>query len=179
MAIFKVINGEHRYFNDDAIENAIHYIYLPFKARHGFIGGAGVAPECPAESMQLVSQRFGKLNGVQLRHYIISFAPHEMNDPAKVNKIACEIAGFIGREYQVAFAVHEDKPHLHIHFIANAVSYIDGHRCKGTRSEFFALQNAIKQILRKYGIYELRYQRKEQKENSEAPEIGTSEISAF
>ena len=77
--------------------------------------------------------------------------------PRVVAAIACEIIPYLGREYQVVFAVHEDKPHLHIHIVSNAISYIDGHRYYGTRQEFNGFKAHIKQVLRRYGIQTLQH----------------------
>lgn len=157
MSILRVLNGKNKYKNIDAKNNLISYMLNPYKAVHGYVGGVGVSPECPAQSMELVSETFHKTDGVQLRHYVLSFKPCELSDPQKANQIACEVAAYIGREYQIVFAVHENTEHIHIHFAANSVSYISGNRYRGTRKEFFTLKNAIRHILEKYGIYRLEY----------------------
>ena len=157
MATFKTANQKGKYFDRDAKADTIRYILNPAKAVHGFVGGVGVSPECPAESMELVSERFGKSEGVQLRHYIISFEPHELRKPEIANKIGQEIAVYIGREFQCVYAVHENKPHLHIHLVVNSVSYTDGHRWRGNKAEFYRLINSCRIILQQYNIYQLYY----------------------
>lgn len=160
MAILKTSNGDGNYRNENAIELVANYIFNPYKTISGYLGGFGVNPEHPAESMVAVSEYFGKQNGVKLRHYILSFAPYELTNPTTANEIGKRIAQFIGQEYQALYAVHENKNHLHIHIVSNAVSYIDGHRFQGKRSEFYKLTNGIKEILRNYGISTLIYEPK-------------------
>lgn len=157
MAILKTFNGSGNYRNGNAIELVTDYIFNPYKTRSGYLGGFGVNPECPAESMMIVSEQFGKSNGVQLRHYVLSFAPCELTNPKAANEIGSRIAQFIGREYQTLYAVHENREHLHIHIVSNSVSYIDGHRFYGRRKEFYTLMEGIRRILRDYGIYRLIY----------------------
>lgn len=157
MAILKTGNGNGSYFNEDAKELLIRYILRPDKVVHGYFGGVGVDPLCPAESMGLVSEQFGKQDGVQLRHFIVSFTPYELTDPAVVNEIAQQVTMYVGHDYQALYAVHEDKPCLHFHLVQNSVSYRTGTRYRGTKQEFYALQRALKGILEQYGIYKLNY----------------------
>lgn len=164
MAVLKIENGNGKYFNEDAKELVAAYIMRPDKVS----GGYGIDPCCPAESMKIVSEQFGKQQGVQLRHYVVSFAPYELVDPAIVNAIAQQFAMYIGQMYQVLYAVHEDKPHLHFHLMHNSVSYLDGRRCYGRRSEFYSTQNVLKGILAQHGIYQLRYVSSKSREQSPA-----------
>ena len=81
MAIIKTFNGNGNYRNENAIQLLTDYIFNPYKTRSGYLGGFAVNPESPAESMMIVSEQFGKANGVQLRHYVLSFAPCELTNP--------------------------------------------------------------------------------------------------
>ena len=157
MSIIRVINTNHKYYNIDAKEKAIDYILNPNKTKHGFVGGVAVSAVCPAESMMLVSEHFNKNDGVQLRHYVISFEHSEVRNPKIANDIAVKISAYIGQLYQVVFAIHEDEENLHIHFIVNTVSYIDGRRYGGTHQEFSEMMNYISNVLRSYRINTFMY----------------------
>lgn len=157
MAILKTANCKGKYRDSESKDDVIHYILNPVKMPHGFCGGAGVDPCCPVESMEIVSEQFGKEKGVQLRHFIISFFPDELKSIETANQIAQKIAHFMGREYQVVYAVHENPDNPHIHMVTNSVSYRDGHRYYGTRKEFFQMQDVIRNILRQHGINKLSY----------------------
>lgn len=159
MATLKTGNGSGNYFNEDAKLNVINYILRPDKIIHNYCGGVAVSSECPAESMALVAEQFGKSDGVQLRHWIISFAAWETTNPKLVNEIAQQITARIGAEYQAVYAVHENRAHLHIHLVCNSVSYIDGHRYYGTHREFWQFKNMIANVLKAHGIFELKYVR--------------------
>ena len=171
MAILKTFNGNGNYRNENAMELVTEYIFNPYKTISGYYGGYGVSSQCPAESMMIVSEQFGKSKGVQLRHYVLSFAPCELTNPIVANEIGGRIAQFIGREYQAMYAVHENREHLHIHIVSNSVSYIDGHRFYGRRKEFYKLMDGMQKILCDYGIYRLIYD--SQKENIPSAEQHT------
>ncbi len=156
MAVLKTANTKGKYYETHAKEDVIKYILNPYKAQN-YCGTFGVNINNPAESMEMISSYYDKTSGVQLRHFVISFYPEEVDDAKTVNDIAKKFANFFFREYQVIYAVHEDKPHLHIHIVINSVSYIDGHRYYGTRAEFKSMEKYMKSVLRKYGIYRLDY----------------------
>lgn len=157
MATFESFNGNGNYRNENAIALVTKYIFNSYKTLSGCFGGHGVDSQYPIESMINVSKQFGKRTGVQLRHYAVSFALYELNEPKIADEIGRRIAEFIGQEYQTLYAVHENCNHLHIHIVSNAVSYIDGHRFYGRRREFYALMEGIRRILWDYGITKFMY----------------------
>lgn len=156
MAILKTANTKGKYYESHAKEDVIRYILNPFKART-YCGAYGVDTNNPAQSMEMKSAQFGKSHGVQLRHFIVSFYPDEVNSPMTANEIAQQFVAFFANEYQVVYAIHEDKPHLHIHIVINSVSYVDGHRYYGTRAEFKSMQKYMQEVLRRYRIHRLEY----------------------
>lgn len=156
MATIKTGNGNGKYHDPSALHDVITYVLNSWKAPNYF-GGYRVNPITPIDDMQRVIEQFGKSNGVQLRHFIISFSPEETTDASVVNKIACLIIPYLGREYQTLFAVHEDTSHLHIHIVCNAISYIDGHRYRGTKQEFYGFKCYCNAILHRFRIGNLRY----------------------
>lgn len=160
MATFKVINGQGKYQDETATEDLIAYILDPRKTRYS--AGFAVSLESPAESMELVSELYGKQAGVRLRHYVISFAPGDHMTPEHAYEIAKQIASFIARNYQIVFAVHEDTAILHMHFVFNSISYQNGHRNTGKHEDFFRELNMMRAILRSYGVKTLTYIPKEQ-----------------
>ncbi len=157
MATIKSLNGQGKYRDEDAKYDVINYILSPDKVVLGCCGGYGVDVYEIAGSMEQVSERFGKTTGVQLRHFVISFLPNELNNPKIANDIAIKMSRFFAQEYQVVFAVHGDKPHLHIHIVINSVSYVDGHRFYGNKHEFYNIMNTLKRILKNYGITQPKY----------------------
>ena len=157
MATFKTGNKAGKYFDPAAKQTVFDYMNLPHKTIHDYHGCAGVDPSNPVQNMMDTSAQFGKTTGVQLRHFILSFSPEELDDPTAANEIGYRVACHIAQEYQCVYAVHEDGANLHIHLMFNSVSYLDGHSYYGRREEFYSLFNWLKALLRRYGIYYLVY----------------------
>lgn len=156
MAILRTANSRGKYYDEDARYDVVNYVLNPHKAIH-YYGGCGVDLTDIAESMDAVAVQYGKNDGIKLRHFILSFSPWEKITLEKVNAVGRAAVMFLGREYQCVYAVHESSDHLHIHIVMNAVSYIDGHRYRGTRQEFYAFKNYMQQVLRQFGISNLIY----------------------
>ena len=157
MAIFKTANGKGKYYDLQSKENVIDYIFNMKKMPHNYRGYYGVDIKNPAESMEIVSAQFGKTDGVQLRHFIISFEPGELMDIMNANIIAHQVCRYLNTQFQAVYAVHENPANPHIHIVMNSVSYVDGHRYYGTKKEHHAMMDTIRRVLREYCIKELRY----------------------
>lgn len=156
MAVFLTINQKGKYHDANAKQDVSNYILDEEKMISGYKGFMEVDPKEPAFSMEKVSAFYGKSNGVQLRHFSVSFAKDEISDPAIVNAIAHELMLYIGKDYQVLYGVHEnDKDQLHFHMLFNTVSYTKGERYRGNKTEYYGLLNEIKRIGRKYGVYKI------------------------
>jgi len=157
MATLKTANAQEKYHDNGAREDVLQYILRPDKAIHGFIGGQSIDMSNPAAAMNQTSRRFGKPDGVQLRHLIISFHPKECAYPDQAALIALEAAEYIGGSYQCVWAVHEDQPHLHIHLVFNSISYKNGRRYRGTKKEFYGFYNHMRSVLPFYGVRKFIY----------------------
>lgn len=107
--------------------------------------------------MDDISLHYNKANGVQLRHFYVSFAPDELRSYETANKIGYEICAMLAREFQVVYAVHEDTEHINIHFVMNSVRWTNGSRYYGNKAEHYRMMGLIGAVLRKYRIYRLEY----------------------
>lgn len=157
MATLKTANGINKYFDDNSREDVINYILRIDKTIHNLYGSNMRDISNAATIMDNTAEKFSKASGVKLRHFIISFEPTEVTEPTVAYDIAKRIAAFFFGEYQTVFAVHEDKPHLHIHIVINSISHMDGHRYYGKRQEFNTFKAYTKRVLADYGIYTLMY----------------------
>lgn len=156
MATLKTANGRGKYHDLNSRQDLISYIVDPQKTHHHHVYCC-LVPLDPVGDMDRVAAQFGKSDGVQARHFIFSFQPLELGSHTEAAHIAQEITACLGAEYQTVSAVHEDKQHLHIHTVINSVSYVDGHRYRGTKQEFYTMKDQVRQILRRYGIDRLDY----------------------
>ena len=154
MAIYKVIGKgqDRKYFDDNALNEVISYIFRPNKIPSRYIGGYGVHLKDSAEQMNMVAILYGKNHGVRLRHSVLSFEEKEHISHSVANMIADSIALYYAPEYQIVYAVHEDTDTVHIHFVMNQVSYTDGHKYSGSKQEYYDFINYMRNIGSEYGI---------------------------
>ena len=154
MATFKVIGKgqDGKYFDDMALNDVISYITQPQKTTHGFIGGYGVQPEYAAQQMEYVSRAYHNYDKVRLRHFIISFGEKDYITLNEAFFISQKAAEFFADRYQIVFAVHEDTRHIHVHFVMNQVSYVDGKKYSGKCKEHYNFIYYMKEVCEDFGI---------------------------
>lgn len=147
MAIYNVVGvgQRNKFFDDNSYHDAITYITNPSKAAR--TGGAGITSlESAAEEMEQTAILFGKNVGKRLRHSVLSFTAKENISPEQANIFAAEIIKHYAPEYQIAYAVHSNTDNLHIHFVMNQISYVDGHRYRGQKKDYYDFQRHMKRI---------------------------------
>lgn len=153
MATYKVIHGPKKYHDMKSFHDVIHYITAPSKTGpDGVIRGA-VSPETAVEEMETVVKSFHKEKGVKLRHSVLSFSPEEPVNACQVKEIARECIHYYEEEYQILAAIHEDRDHLHIHFVMNTTSYRDGHKYHGDKADYYGFLSHMNRVARPYGSY--------------------------
>lgn len=153
MITFKKIAAAGKYQDDNAIHDVINYICRPYKTPSHIIGGIGVDFQNIADSMVAVSNKFKKNNRLRLHHCVVSFGSEDIYFKNMVPLIAEEICALWGAEYQIVYALHEDTPYLHVHFVWNNVSYVDGHKCSFGITEYNQTIAYIGHILSNYNLY--------------------------
>ena len=154
MAVFKVaaIGEDGKYFDDFALTDVINYVVNPRKTPSNLIGAFGVRLEYAAQQMELVARAFNKYQKLRLRHWIISFGDRDLINPVEAYYIAVEAAKFYADRYQLIFAVHEDTDQVHVHFVMNQVSYVDGHKYSGTKKEYYDFIYYMKDVCAEYDV---------------------------
>lgn len=152
MEIVKVV--DKKYIKPGDLGRVVQYATDPDKC-YGLIGGCGVNPFDPKEmafQMQMIKKSFGKedFGRRQLRHIIVSLQP-EWEVPSKIAlAIANDIAAFYSDRYQIIFGIHQDTEHIHIHFVQNTVSYLDGKMFSGAFKELDSFKAYVKEVLGRY-----------------------------
>lgn len=155
MITFKEIAAAGKYHDDNAIPDVVNYITREDKAVHRYIFGTKVDATDIAGSMVAVSEYYGKNSQIRLHHFVVSF-PKAQSDIEVLIQIAKEVCAYIGTVYQVVAAIHEDrKPGLHIHFVFNAVSYVNGYKYHGSKGDYRELIEGISSILYRHKLYPL------------------------
>lgn len=70
---------------------------------------------------------YEKTDGRLLTHYVISF-DNKGIDEIKAIQITESICQIFGGRFQIFWGVHTDTDNLHVHFIINSVSFVDGRK---------------------------------------------------
>ena len=152
MVIFKKIAASGKYQDPQAIPDVVAYITQTDKTPSGIILGMHVDMQDIANSMIAVSEYFGKNSHIRLHHFVLSFPSKDL---PVLPQVLHEICSYIGRIYQVVAALHEDTGNPHIHFVFNAVSFINGYKYHGGKEDYYELVSNIESILYKYGSHPL------------------------
>lgn len=154
MAIIKIIGNA--YADQKAVYDLLHYALTDKENGGGvrYYGAIGVNLNGDlsfmAEQFRMVKRAFGKMNGRQVRHIIVSFDPDDQIGPYCASMIAFKIAQYYGEEFQVVYGVHEDTNDLHVHFIINTVSYIDGKKFSRGPAEVWTLRAYVEQVINSF-----------------------------
>lgn len=126
-----VIVTRNTYPDTAALRNVLYYVL----GKAAATGGYAVDSEMnnALEQMLFVKQAFHKTEALQLKHFFITFADNEdsLTDFDDLLKLGFQV-GQLFRCYQVVFGIHLDGSHIHMHFVMNTTSFLDGHQyCDG------------------------------------------------
>ena len=94
---------------------------------------------------------FGKNGGRLYKHYIQSFAPNEVKKE-DIIEIAKKWAGQVFKGYEVFIATHDDKNHLHAHFVINSVNFENGRKLHESKNDLKEKKRINDEICLEYGI---------------------------
>ncbi len=120
------------YLNPRSVANTINYATKKCGVQVNYFGGYSVDDRNPRQMIyqfNAVKNAFYKSqeNHRQVRHFILSFDEKDTVTPYEAYLIAHEVASYYSNQFQIVYGVHENTENLHIHFILNTVSYVDGH----------------------------------------------------
>lgn len=142
MAIFKQV--EEKYTNEISAINLIHYI----KKGTGYWNCPTMLPgrdEVLWAQMNYIKRYYGKTDGNQLEHYVLSFDTEGVERNITVAKIqgCCNILSVIFKDYQPIWAIHFKETHYHIHLVINTVNSETGLKYHKGPKEFNDLLKRI------------------------------------
>lgn len=149
MPYIKIVNENYDNDNDNAIDNLFGYITSCSKCG-GMAGGYNVIPQYAVKMMKMVRQLYGKSDGSQLIHIILSLSSGETMSEEAMYKFSLCIASYFC-DHQVVFGVHSDTNHLHTHFMVNTVSFRDGSVLKSKGEIKRDLEMFCSNILSEFG----------------------------
>lgn len=151
MAIIEFINGTNT--TTAALKRVLAYISNETKTNSSLVGGHNCDAQNAFSQFMITKNLRHKTTGRQYIHFTQSFAPYDRVTPEILKKIADELLlhpAFGG--YQVAYAVHTDKEHLHTHFILNTVNVDTGKKWRQSKDELQELKDYSDSLCEKYGL---------------------------
>ena len=101
---------------------------------------------------------YEKLTGRQGYHFVLAFEKGEGTEEQvyRVAKEFCEL--YLGDAYDYAFAIHNDKEHLHAHICFNSVSRTSGYKYRYLKGDWEnSIQPVTDRVCEKYGLNRLHF----------------------
>ena len=151
MAITKILNIKESEGRNPAshLKNALEYIQNPDKTEECvLVGSVNCLPDTAFEQMEETKNIFHKTGKRQGYHVIISFSPEEKVTAEQAMYVLEHFAkDVLGDDYEVVYAVHTDREHMHGHLIWNSVSMTTGKKYNSPKSNW---KNHLQPITNKY-----------------------------
>ncbi len=151
MAVIEFINGANKTYG--AMKRVLDYITNPAKTEHHLIDGHNCDINNAYHQFVLTKRHFGKETGRQYIHFTQSFAPYDKVTPEDVKSIADELMQMDAfKGFQIAYAVHTDKDHLHTHFIVNTVNAETGLKWKQSAEQLQVMKDYSDELCQRRGL---------------------------
>ena len=149
MAVIKAVSSRA------GIKTILNYVMKEEKTEKKLLSCLNCTPDMVQEQMEFTKSLWGKNGGRTYKHFVQSFAPEENIDPVQAHQIACQLAASRPewQDFEVLIATHEDKKHIHTHFVVNSVSCVDGHKIQQSKAELQAMKDYSDQLCAKYGLH--------------------------
>lgn len=135
------------------MKRVIEYITNPAKTETHLVGGHNCDVNNAYHQFVLTKRHYGKETGRQYIHFTQSFAPYDKVTTEDVKEIAdklVQMEAFQG--FQIAYAVHTDKDHLHTHFVVNTVNSETGLKWKQSAEQLQMLKDFSDDLCRDKGL---------------------------
>lgn len=148
MAIIKAVNSRA------SIARAIQYITKTEKTEIRLIGGQNCDPVYAIEEMNATKKRWNKEGKRQYKHFIQSFSAKDAITPEKAHEIAREVVirCKLFQGFEVCYATHKDREHIHTHFIVNSVSFETGKKLHQSKWDLQAIKDLSDEVIVRNGF---------------------------
>lgn len=143
MAITKLMHmKEAPGFKAQHLCNSIRYV---LDVKHGgaktdfgkWVGGnSGLEHDEILQSFLDTKKSFGKEDGRQGYHFVISFSPGEVDAQTCFNVLDDFCQEYLGDAYEYMYAVHTDQDHMHGHIIFNSISRDTGYKYRYEKGDW-------------------------------------------
>ena len=145
MAIIKAVSSRA------SIGKAVNYVTKDEKTEEKLISGKDCNPQSAIDEMKTTKEMWGKTTGREYYHFVQSFPPEEKITPAEAHTIAQKLAEERFKGHEVVIATHQDKDHVHTHFIVNSVNHEDGYKLHWSKHELQRMKEMSDNLCREHG----------------------------
>lgn len=153
IAIIKPIKV--RVGNLAGLRGVLNYIKADFKTKDGaLVFGKDCIPKKAFEQMAITKKAFHKETGRQYAHFVQSFYRYDDLTPQQAVEIGQKFMARYERfkDFQICAAVHTNGSQLHIHYVLNSVSHVDGHKWQSSREDLKQMRSLNDELCREYGL---------------------------
>lgn len=162
MAITKLMNMKESKSGEKSkhLAASIRYILNPQKTENGMWtwSNAGAEWKQIFDTFMETKKEFQKLDGRQGYHFVISFAPGEVDEQTAFS-FGKDFCQEYLKDYDYVFAVHNDQPHMHIHIVFNSIDFIEGYKYRYVKGDWEKnIQPITDRLCQKYGLSQLQYE---------------------
>lgn len=156
MAITKIMNMKAAKIGNVAahLKHSLEYICSKAKTDNGsLVGSINCLPDFSFEQMIQTKKMFGKTDGRQGYHFVISLEPGEGNEKQMLEIMRRFAEEFLCGEYEAVYAVHNDKNHLHGHLVFNSVNMVTGRKYDYKKGDWKdIIQPITNRLCEEYGL---------------------------
>ena len=148
MSIFKAIKlkiGKRKRAN---LSGIIKYVLKTEKTEEKLVYGQFIEISRAYKMMVETKEVFKKTTGREYFHFVQSYSPDDKITPELALEQAKKFleATKKFRAYEVLLAVHRDRENIHVHYIVNSVSFLDGRKFHISKKELEQLKNLQNEI---------------------------------
>lgn len=148
MAIIKVVSSKA------SITNAIDYVTKKEKTNDKLVSGYNLNAKYAKEQMAITKKLWDKTGGRTYKHFVQSYHKDEKIDLEKAHELAYQFVerAELFKDFEVLIATHNDKEHIHTHFIVNSVNAITGKKIQMKKTDIYILRNLSNEICLENGL---------------------------
>lgn len=150
MAIIKAIKNSH-----SDIKHIINYVTRKEKTiGKKLCSGFNCSIDTVVTEMNMTKELYGKTGGRTYKHFVQSFSPEEELTSQQAHNLAGEFVNScpLFSDFEVVYATHVDKQHIHTHFVVNSVSFADGHKFSMSKKDLEDMKKLNNKLCLKHGL---------------------------
>lgn len=120
------------------------------------ISGLNCTPQMVFHEFVATREAHHKESPAWFYHYTLAFHPNENITPQQAHELAVEFAAKAWPDSEVLVTAHIDKPHIHSHFLVNAVCHQSGRMLRQEKGTLQWLRTLSDELCEAYGFSVLK-----------------------